>query len=136
MGIQDSVCNYCKHIVIDKSAYGKNYGCALTIEGEKYKGDKYLRLVNIGYEAYKKINNKAPNPGIGCEKFESSGLPVHPSVINDMIKANPLAAQIRVDETATQNPYAFYEQMEEYPHFSWNYRAYFANNRLLEIKND
>ena len=43
----------------------------------------------------------------GCEKFESTGLPAYPSILEELIKQNPLCKSIPSDSNATETFYEF-----------------------------
>lgn len=105
------VCHYCRHqaIGVIRQQYNRDgkvrYGCS-------------LRETKEGH--YRKI---APMPGcydidgtMGCDKFEPSGMPVHPSIIDTLVENNIKATTIPVGEKAPKTAEAFLREMLKYPH--------------------
>lgn len=97
------ICRYCKnerHILI-YSPDDYLYACSKN----KTKDGK-LRSVNTGQE---------PIDGfIGCEKFETSGLPAHPQILEELIQINSKCKSIPVDITATETFFEFSHKAEHF----------------------
>jgi hypothetical protein len=51
---------------------------------------------------------------IGCERFESSGLPAHPTVLQKLIQRNPRCQEIPIDPAATESSWSFSDKINQY----------------------
>ena len=103
-GINYMICAYCKHIAIGPTRDGWNEGCGLRLTPQN-------NYFNFGDDL---------NPFFGCDKFESSGLPTHPSIVDILVERNSLASTIPVDENATEGSYDFSNKRDTYPHIACN----------------
>lgn len=97
------VCAYCKNLAIAPTRDDWDYGCALRVPE---KGDE--------------ISLSSDELNIGCERFESSGLPAHPAIYEYLIRQNPLAKNIPVDQKAIETSFDFGRKIKKYPHYRWN----------------
>lgn len=102
------VCNYCKNIALGARERGDgwNYGCGKSLQKDG-ACEQLSPFLDFGGPI---------NPYYGCESFEPSGLPAHPSVHKKLIRANPLAKNIPVDEKALETSWDFGIKMTKYPH--------------------
>jgi hypothetical protein len=105
------VCHYCRHQAIGWPDYKQSldpagYACSLDI----IKDNVFRPIAPFRFKG----DDHSIDGSKGCGKFESSGFPAPPSVIDKMIKNNPLAKSIPIDpDTAEGN---FVEKMRKYPH--------------------
>ncbi len=107
-GINYSVCTYCKYRVGAPHRDGWNEGC-----GKRYvPGKGFARLTISGDVKLlkEKYNVDAVNEFVGCDQFESSGLPIHPFVLEKIVSRNPLLRTISVDEKATETSWDLAEK--------------------------
>ncbi len=99
--INRMICVYCKHRVGAPHRDGWNEGCGL-----RYTPSKGYARLELGRKHVEELKSKyhidAVNELEGCDKFEASGLPAHPRVLVEMIKANPLTSTIPSDEKALE----------------------------------
>ena len=112
-GINYSVCTYCKHRVGAPHRDGWNEGCGL-----RYTQGRGFARLTIGKEEVKILkrdyNIDAVDEFIGCDKFESSGLPIHPQVLEKIIDRNSLLRTVPVDEKATQTSWDLAEKSQKF----------------------
>lgn len=119
-GINYSVCTYCKFRVGAPHRDGWNTGC-----GKKYvTGKGYARLTWCRGEVRvlkEKHQVDAMDELVGCEKFEASGLPIHPKVLEELVKNNPLIKTVPADSMATETSWDMEEKSQRYlPNDSFN----------------
>mgnify|MGYP001615188467 CR=1 FL=1 len=107
-GINYDVCIYCKNMAIGYAKDDVSYGCALQ-KSSKIPGWEYKTL---GYGI---------NGSLGCEKFESSGLPVHPKVLEKLIASKELIKKIPVSEKATETSWELYDKLIKFSHKSMKF---------------
>ena len=50
----------------------------------------------------------------GCGKFESSGLPIHPTILDEISDVNPLTKNIPVDSNATEDGFEFDAKVKQH----------------------
>jgi hypothetical protein len=98
------VCMYCKNLVRGKHINGYNEGCGLR----KLPNGKYQHLTH-GPGLPEEINYFS-----GCDRFEPSGVPVHPLVLEVLVKTNSLCAKIPVDSNATETSWNFDNKIKTY----------------------
>ena len=93
-----SVCYYCKHFgfYVPKQMEVEEDLCSIQTDGD----GRYLKLVS--YDEEEKINQLN-----GCQDFEPSGMPAHPSVIDELVRNNSKARNIPVDQDATETGHKF-----------------------------
>jgi hypothetical protein len=113
--INYAVCNYCKHLVRAGHRDGFSRGCYL-IQNEDGQYGRVTLFDKDDEEIYKKNGIDAINELNGCEKFESSGLPAHPQVLSEIIKANEKCSTIPTDPNATETSWDFENKIGQYPH--------------------
>ncbi len=94
------VCYYCKNI---SELLGNRPTRACLVNTSK--DGKFKR---IGFD-------DAPIDGSkGCEKFESSGLPAHPTALERLIKQNPKCVSIPSDSHAVETSWDFTNKADTY----------------------
>lgn len=109
--MHSNICHYCGHQAIGQPDYKlgldpSGYACSLDItEDETFRPIAPFRFKGDNYS----IDGRK-----GCGKFKASGLPAHPSVLQQMIANNPLAKAIPNDPEAAEGD--FVEKMQKYPH--------------------
>lgn len=97
-GINYEACNYCRHIAIGQFRDGNNSGCSKQIVDGKYE------------------------PMIwGCEQLEPSGLPIHPQVLEELVKHGEFIRRVPVDKNATETSWDFDSKMLQYSHVDCDY---------------
>ncbi len=105
------LCYYCKNLVRTEGKDSFIAGCGLVQNQE----GQYARLA--GADEVKRVRARggnAFNVYLGCEKFEPSGLPIHPSLIEELIEKNERAKLIPVDPNATETSYEFGEKVTRF----------------------
>jgi len=101
------VCLYCRNVAIYPTRDDNDYACAKN----QLKSGRYRQLSLFPNKARLSIHE-------GCGKFESSGLPAHPSIIEELVNLNPLAKKIPVDENAKEVAWEFVNKIYLFPHFN------------------
>jgi len=107
------VCLYCKHLVRMNGKYvgWHTNGCSL-IQNEE---GRYARLAFAErIEELKKDGIDAVDGEKGCDKFENSGVPAYPSVLEELIKANPKCKTIPFDPNAIETSGGFSVKIDKY----------------------
>jgi len=101
------VCEYCSNLVFyqHQKTVDISHGCKLT----KDDNGEFLSI-----DRYEKTGDELTISQKGCNRFEPSGLPAHPIPYEELLKLNPLARQIPVDESATETSFAFAVKQERY----------------------
>ncbi len=94
-GINYGVCSYCNDLIRGAHRDGYREGCKKL---EQTDG-KYARI---------------PLGDKGCEQFESSGVPAHPQVLEELIQTNPKCSSIPSDSKATETSWDFSDKMNEH----------------------
>ena len=109
--INYEVCHYCKNMVYGWTRDEMLQGCGLV----KNSNNKFARLTILGGD----ITNLKEKYGIdainclkGCDKFEPSGLPAHPRVLEEIIKNNSACQSIPSDSKAVETSWDFTLKME------------------------
>jgi len=94
------ICHYCKNVVMaEEGREDFSIGC-----GIRKIDEKYLEIAN---GPCFHCSECTINCLKGCDKFESSGIPTHPVLINGITKENPLAKNIPISEQATEQGIEF-----------------------------
>jgi hypothetical protein len=106
-----TICHYCRHQAIGQDDYKQGldpsgYACSLDITEDEI----FRPIAPFGFKG----DDYSIDGSRGCEEFEASGLPAHPSIIQQMIANNSLAKTIPIDPKATEED--FVEKMRKYPH--------------------
>lgn len=119
------VCRYCKNqrIITIYNPDDNLYACAVN----KAKDGK-LRTIMIG--------QKEPlDSFIGCEKFESSGLPAHPVVLEKLIEVNSECVSIPQDPAAKEIDYKFTDKANGFLHESNKGGGYYVSGNKTTLIN-
>lgn len=117
--INYEVCNYCQNIVrasISSYTSYNAYGCGLI----KNELGQYARLTfmeggiepiikSLGVDVQNTLNTLK-----GCENFEPNDMPIHPSILEEMIEKNKKAKSIPVDPNAIETSHDFSEKLDKY----------------------
>jgi hypothetical protein len=94
--VNRGICMYCKNLVVAWSSDGQGdtkYGCGSRQENGKYVSND--------------IDSERIDFFGGCERFGSSGVPTHPTLMNLLIEENPLAKNIPVSLEAIEQGIEF-----------------------------
>jgi hypothetical protein len=115
--INYEICNYCRHIGLYLGKEDYETVCSLDIDKEGRCKQVLIggKISTLSGDIFVIDSNK------GCEKFEPSGLPAHPSVIDKLIAKNPLAKNIPSDSEAIETSYDFSDKMVKFPHVRCDY---------------
>ncbi len=97
-GINYEACNYCRH-----NAIGQYHGDTVSGCSKKIVDGKYEPILD------------------GCEQLEPSGLPIHPQVLEELVKRSEFIKRVPVDENATETSWDFDSKMLQYPHVDCDY---------------
>lgn len=105
-----SVCMYCSNLMIfdpkiPSISYDCDYGCKLM-------RDSLGRYADLS--RYEKRGDLLFVIEKGCGNFESSGLPAHPVVLEELIQINPRTESIPSDENATETSWNFGAKVRKY----------------------
>lgn len=93
------VCCYCRNIAIAESHPSIVYGCGVHV-----KEDGIISRE----EEFDMVK--------GCDRFEPSGLPIHPTIFKELVKYNNLVRTIPIDKKAIETSYDFANKIEKFPH--------------------
>ena len=110
-GNNHEVCAYCRHIGLydDHSRDSYAWACTSNKDSEgRYRNTKPGGKTSWDPEAINSLD--------GCEKFDSSRLPAHPSIIKKLILRNSLTVSIPIDSEAIETGYKFDEKMRKFPY--------------------
>ncbi len=101
------VCHYCEYQAIgfNRKAGEAHYGCSL----QETKEGRYRKIAPM-HTGHDIDGNK------GCGRFEPSGMPAHPSVIDTLVRNNSRAKGITFNGKAAKTEKAFLTEMRKYPH--------------------
>jgi len=105
-----SVCMYCSNLMIFDPKVASisvdcDYGCKLM-------KDSSGRYRNIS--KYERKGDKLSIIEKGCDSFESSRLPSHPIVLEELIEINPRTESIPSDENAIETSWDFGTKVKKY----------------------
>jgi len=112
-----SPCAYCQDYVrFESSQFGHDS------DGCKIRRNKKGEYANIGYTP--SLLGETNLSQTGCRDFISSGLPAHPTVLEEFVRINSALGSIPADENATEDLWDFYEKIKKYLSkdniFRWN----------------
>ena len=110
-GANYMVCLYCSHLVRAGHRDGYNMGCGIK---QNEDGQYYRLEVKPDVTESKKDGIDVVDMYVGCDDFNSSGLPAHPSVIEQLIKQNSRAKLIPVDKNATEAGFDLTNKINEF----------------------
>jgi hypothetical protein len=90
---------------------GYDEGC-----GENMSSDGKYARITYGDESARLGRDKieSVNGYDGCDKFEPSGLPAHPSVLEVLVQRNPLCSAIPSDPNAKETSWDFSGKIDVY----------------------
>ena len=101
------VCTYCKYRLLAQDIEDWKEGCSVNIKPD----GKFARISMGGLDYIEGrtqvFGEEYINMRKGCDKFESSGLPVHPQAYPHLIQQNSLAQSIPVDKNALETSWEF-----------------------------
>ncbi len=103
-GINYDICQYCEHLVGEPNRDGHNYGCGLRKRQGKHARLAYdeKSVKSLAEDGIDSVNGYE-----GCDKFQSSGLPAFPQILEILIERNPLCSTIPSDPEATETSWDF-----------------------------
>jgi hypothetical protein len=104
------ICHYCKNYMIFpvqgfRFGISDEFGCKL----EKESDGRFPSIVRPAHTADNLFVIQR-----GCDNFESSGLPAHPIVLEELVKINIKTISIPSDPFAIEDGYAFTDKIRKY----------------------